>query len=39
MPGGQRFVFVQSPQRTPHTQCIFVQNWFEELKARVPTGR
>ena len=37
---GQRFLFVQEsePPREP-TPLVTVLNWFEELKARVPTGR
>ena len=38
---GQRFYFTQTKERPPirATQMILVQNWFEELKAKVPTGR
>jgi Tol biopolymer transport system component len=37
---GQRFYFVQSKERPPvrAAQMIFVQNWFEELKAKMPGG-
>jgi serine/threonine-protein kinase len=38
---GQRFLMVKSEQRkpTPVTEMILVQNWFEELKRLVPTGK
>jgi eukaryotic-like serine/threonine-protein kinase len=38
-PDGQRFLMVKQKERTPisASQMILVQNWFEELKARVPT--
>ena len=38
-PDGKRFLMVQDAERAPMkpTQMILVQNWFEELKARVPT--
>jgi hypothetical protein len=39
-PDGQRFFGVQDeplPQRPPTTQINLVLNWFEELKAKVPT--
>lgn len=35
-PDGQRFVMVQGSQRGP-LELRLVQNWLEELKARVPT--
>jgi eukaryotic-like serine/threonine-protein kinase len=37
-PDGQRFLMVKHKERAPisASQMIFVQNWFEELKARVP---
>lgn len=41
-PGGQRFVFVQAPetQAPPAPNIIhLVENWFEELKTKVPTRR
>jgi len=40
-PDGQRFVIVQEATRPPAhvSQLILVENWFEELKARVPTGK
>ena len=36
---GQRFLMVQAldPTPEPQTELVLVQNWFEELKARVPT--
>jgi hypothetical protein len=36
---GQRFLMIKLDQRkpTPVTEMILVQNWFEELKQRVPT--
>jgi serine/threonine protein kinase len=40
-PNGQRFLMLkpsQSVQASP-TQIVVVQNWFEELKRRVPTGK
>jgi len=35
---GRRFLMVQDKQRPPlkATEMILVQNWFEELKRRVP---
>jgi hypothetical protein len=39
-PDGQRFLMLKaSEQNTSLTQIIVVQNWFEELKRRVPTGK
>lgn len=37
----QRFLMVKIDQRkpTPVTEMILVQNWFEELKRLVPTGK
>ena len=37
----QRFLMVKQEQRkpTPVTEMILVQNWFEELKRLVPTGK
>jgi serine/threonine-protein kinase len=37
---GQRFLMVKPVQRPPSpvTQLVLVQNWFEELKAKVPAG-
>ena len=38
---GQRFLMVKQEQRkpTPVTEMIFVQNWCEELKQKLPTGK
>ena len=38
-PDGQRFLMVKQKDRAPisASQMILVQNWLEELKARVPT--
>ena len=35
---GQRFLMVKEEQRepTPVTELVLVQNWFEELKQKVP---
>jgi hypothetical protein len=40
-PGGQGFLMVKSEERKLHpvTEIILVQNWFEELKRLVPTGK
>jgi hypothetical protein len=41
-PDGQRFVMVKSAEEEKdanRTHLTFVFNWFEELKAKVPTGR
>jgi len=39
-PDGQRFVMIkQSEEAAALTQIVVVQNWFEELKRRVPTGK
>jgi hypothetical protein len=40
-PDGQRFFTVQrrpAPPQPPVTHVNLIQNWFEELKARVPTS-
>ena len=37
-PGGERFLMLQLPDAGP-PQINVVQNWFEELKRLVPTGR
>ncbi|MCH7596459.1 MAG: hypothetical protein IID35_07855, partial [Planctomycetes bacterium] len=38
-PDGQHFVMIQKgEQSAPPTQLRVVLNWFEELKAKVPTG-
>ena len=39
MPDGQRFVFIKRNQPNPFTECILIQNWFEELKRLAPTGK
>jgi hypothetical protein len=39
---GQRFLMIKSPEQASSsslTQIVAVQNWFEELKRRVPTGK
>ena len=41
-PGGQHFFAVQrrpGPPTQPVTHVSLIQNWFEELKAKVPTTR
>jgi serine/threonine protein kinase/Tol biopolymer transport system component len=40
-PDGTRFLMVKRQEQKPQpvTQMILVQNWFEELKRLVPTGR
>jgi hypothetical protein len=40
-PDGQRFLMVKMEVRKPHpvAEMILVQNWFEELKRLVPTGK
>jgi len=40
-PDGQRFLMVKPEQAasTSLTQIVVVQNWFEELKRLVPTGK
>ena len=40
-PDGQRFLMVKLDERKPQpvTEMILVQNWFEELKRLVPTGK
>jgi len=35
---GQRFLMLKGEQSQATTQINIVQNWFEELKRRVPTG-
>jgi serine/threonine-protein kinase len=39
-PDGRRFLMVRPKVRPPSpvTQLVLVQNWFEELKAKVPAG-
>jgi hypothetical protein len=36
---GRRFLMIQEKERAPIkvSQIILVQNWFDELKRRVPT--
>jgi hypothetical protein len=37
---GQRFLMIkESEEATALTQIVVVQNWFEELKRRVPSGK
>jgi serine/threonine-protein kinase len=38
---GQRFLMVKTEQKqeAPVTEMILIQNWFEELKRLVPTGK
>ena len=39
-PDGQRFLMIKPSEETSSlTQIVVVQNWFEELKRRVPTGK
>jgi hypothetical protein len=40
-PDGQRFLMVKLDDRKPQpvTEMILVQNWFEDLKRLVPTGK
>jgi Tol biopolymer transport system component len=39
-PDGQRFLMVKTiDQEQPAAQINIVQNWFEELKQKVPTGK
>jgi serine/threonine-protein kinase len=40
-PDGRRFLMVRPKVRPPSpvTQLVLVQNWFEELKAKLPTTR
>jgi eukaryotic-like serine/threonine-protein kinase len=39
-PDGQRFLMLKSSEEEQKaTQIVVVQNWFEELKRRVPTGK
>lgn len=40
LPDGQRFLMVKDVEEAPAiTQINLVQNWFEELKQRVPPGK
>ena len=39
---GRRFIMVQDKEQPPEpaiTEMVLVQNWFEELKRRVPAGK
>jgi serine/threonine-protein kinase len=39
-PDGKRFLMIKpSEESTALTQIVVVENWFEELKRRVPTGK
>ena len=39
-PDGQRFLMVKPSEQTSSlTQIVVVQNWFEELKQKVPAGK
>ena len=39
-PDGQRFLMLKSSEQAASlTQIVVVQNWFEELKQKVPTGK
>ena len=42
-PDGQRFLMIkqgaEADGTTAERQLVIVQHWFEELKARVPTGQ
>jgi hypothetical protein len=41
-PDGQRFLMIKPTEQTSSsslTQIVVVQNWFEELKRRVPSGK
>ena len=40
-PDGQRFLMLKASEQAQAalTQIIVVQNWFEELKRRVPVGK
>ena len=40
-PDGQRFLMIKPPEQSSSsfTQIVVVQNWFEELKRRVPAGK
>jgi Tol biopolymer transport system component len=39
-PDGQRFLMVKKiEQEQTATQIVVIQNWFEELKQKVPTGK
>ncbi len=36
---GQRFLMIKADDSARLPQLVLVQNWFEELKAQVPTGQ
>ncbi len=36
---GQRFLMIKDDDSAQPTQLVLVENWFEELQARVPTGQ
>ena len=38
-PDGQRFLMIKADDSAQPPKLVLVQNWFEELKARVPTGQ
>ena len=38
-PDGTRFVVLKEPQTSASVQLVVVENWLEELKARVPGGK
>ena len=40
-PNGQKLLMMRLVERKPQpvTEMILVQNWFEELKRLVPTGK
>jgi hypothetical protein len=40
-PDGQRFLMLKPTEQNQAapTQIVVVQNWFEELKQKVPTGK
>jgi serine/threonine-protein kinase len=37
-PDGQRFLMLLADQDSPDPQIVYVPDWFDELKARVPGG-
>jgi hypothetical protein len=41
-PDGRRFIMTQTkeqPPAPPLAEMVLVQNWFEELKQKVPAGK
>ena len=39
-PDGEQFLMIKKvEEEVPRTELIVVENWFEELKRRVPTGK